>query len=126
MYDTWEPNPLGKHLDDVWDLQPIMPSSRERLSYPTQKPLALLERIILAATNEGDTVLDPFCGCGTAVCSASIREAQSPVDWDRPHAPGDYRHEEAPPGELSLHRLQRRRRAGGHSERTSASVLSHK
>lgn len=70
VYDVWEPNPLGKHPDDVWDMQPIMPSSKERLSYPTQKPLALLERIILAASNERDVILDPFCGCGTAIVAA--------------------------------------------------------
>ncbi|MBK6343849.1 MAG: site-specific DNA-methyltransferase [Flavobacteriales bacterium] len=44
--------------------------SDERLGYPTQKPLALLERIIQASSNEGDVVLDPFCGCGTAVHAA--------------------------------------------------------
>jgi len=42
----------------------------ERLGYPTQKPLALLERILQASSNEGDVVLDPFCGCGTAVAAA--------------------------------------------------------
>ena len=70
VYDAWEPHPLGKHPDDVWDIQPVMPSAKERLSYPTQKPLALLKRIILAASNEGDVVLDPFCGCGTAIIAA--------------------------------------------------------
>src|ERR1039458_9181386 len=44
--------------------------SAERLGYPTQKPLALLERIITASSNPGDVVLDPFCGCGTAVDAA--------------------------------------------------------
>ena len=44
--------------------------SAERLGYPTQKPLALLERIIAASSNPGDVVLDPFCGCGTAVAAA--------------------------------------------------------
>ena len=44
--------------------------SGERLGYPTQKPLALLERIISASSNEGDVVLDPFCGCGTALDAA--------------------------------------------------------
>ncbi len=70
VYDTYEPNPLGKHPDDVWDMQPIMPSAKERLGYPTQKPLALLERIISASSNEGDIVLDPFAGCGTTVDAA--------------------------------------------------------
>jgi len=48
----------------------LNPNSKERLGYPTQKPLALLERIIAASTNEGEIVLDPFCGCGTAVHAA--------------------------------------------------------
>lgn len=70
VYDTYEPNPLGKHPDDVWELQPIMPSAKQRLGYPTQKPERLLERIILASSNEGDVVLDPFCGCGTTIAVA--------------------------------------------------------
>lgn len=60
----------GKPFDDVWDIAALSPTSKERLGYPTQKPLALLERIILASSNEGDVVLDPFCGCGTAVDAA--------------------------------------------------------
>ncbi len=63
-------NPLGRHPDDWWQIQPIAPSAKERLGYPTQKPLALLERIIQASSNPGDVVLDPFCGCGTAVVAA--------------------------------------------------------
>ena len=63
-------NPLGKHPDDWWQIQPIAPSSKERTGYPTQKPLALLERIIKASSNEGDIILDPFCGCATT-CIAS-------------------------------------------------------
>jgi DNA modification methylase len=55
---------------DVWDMSIIAGSAKERLGYPTQKPLALLERIIVASTNPGDVVLDPFCGCGTAVDAA--------------------------------------------------------
>ena len=47
-----------------------MASGRERVGYPTQKPLALLERIIKASSNEGDLVLDPFCGCATACVAA--------------------------------------------------------
>ena len=70
VYDNYEANPKGKHLEDWWPMQPIMPSSKERTGYPTQKPLALLERIIRASSNEGDIVLDPFCGCATA-CIAS-------------------------------------------------------
>ena len=61
----------GKPLGDVWtDIPPINARARERLGYPTQKPEALLERIILASSNEGDVVLDPFCGCGTAIAVA--------------------------------------------------------
>lgn len=56
--------------DIVTDIQPISSQAAERLGYPTQKPLALLERIISASSNEDDVVLDPFCGCGTAVHAA--------------------------------------------------------
>ena len=52
------------------DIPPINPRAKERLGYPTQKPEALLERIISASSNEGDVVLDPFCGCGTAIAAA--------------------------------------------------------
>ncbi|MBT9165025.1 MAG: DNA adenine methyltransferase YhdJ [candidate division WS2 bacterium] len=55
---------------DVWDINVLHPHSDERLGYPTQKPEALLERIIKASSNEGDLVLDPFCGCGTAMAVA--------------------------------------------------------
>ena len=51
-------------------MQPIMPSSKERVGYPTQKPIKLLERIIKASSNAGDVVLDPFCGCGTTIHAA--------------------------------------------------------
>jgi len=70
VYDSYEPHPEGKHPDDVWLMQPVMPSARERLGYPTQKPEALLERIIKASSNESDLVLDPFCGCGTTIAVA--------------------------------------------------------
>ncbi len=61
----------GTPLTDVWtDIFPINSQAQERLGYPTQKPLALLERIIAASSNPGDVVLDPFCGCGTAVHAA--------------------------------------------------------
>jgi site-specific DNA-methyltransferase (adenine-specific) len=60
----------GKPLDDVWDMPAIAPTSTERSGYPTQKPLALLERIIQLASNEHDTVLDPFCGSGTTLVAA--------------------------------------------------------
>ena len=57
-------------LDVVNDVKPLNNVSAERLGYPTQKPEALLDRLISASSNEGDTVLDPFCGCGTAVAVA--------------------------------------------------------
>lgn len=61
----------GQPMTDVWiDVSPLSAHDKERLGYPTQKPLALLERIIKASSNEGDVVLDPFCGCGTAVHAA--------------------------------------------------------
>lgn len=61
----------GVPLQNLWaDLPIINNRSTEGLGYPTQKPLALLERIIAASSNEGDVVLDPFCGCGTAVHAA--------------------------------------------------------
>ena len=61
----------GKPLQNVWtDVPRIANTSPERLSYPTQKPEALLERIIASSSNEGDVVLDPFCGCGTTVTVA--------------------------------------------------------
>ena len=58
--------------DMIWDIRPISSRARERVGYPTQKPLALLDRIIRASSNEGDMVLDPFAGCATA-CVASER-----------------------------------------------------
>src|SRR3569832_232440 len=60
----------GVRLGDWWEIPPINASAKERLGYPTQKPLALLERIITTSSNEGDIVLDPFCGCGTTVHAA--------------------------------------------------------
>jgi site-specific DNA-methyltransferase (adenine-specific) len=57
-------------LDEEAKIRDLNSQARERLSYPTQKPLALLERIVSASSNPGDIVLDPFCGCGTAVHAA--------------------------------------------------------
>ena len=56
-----------KKTDNVWTIGQSSVTNRgskERIGYPTQKPLALLERIIRASSNEGDLVVDPFCGCG--------------------------------------------------------------
>lgn len=66
----YAPNPFGKIPEDWWQLSPINSQSKERLGYPTQKPRALLERIIKASSNEGDIVLDGFCGCGTTLDAA--------------------------------------------------------
>jgi site-specific DNA-methyltransferase (adenine-specific) len=61
----------GETVDSLWtDIPPINSQAQERLGYPTQKPIALLERIIKASSNPGDIILDPFCGCGTAVHAA--------------------------------------------------------
>ena len=61
----------GVSLQDMWDdVIPLSSNAKERLGYPTQKPEALLERIISASSNAGDVVLDPFCGCGTAIAAA--------------------------------------------------------
>jgi len=65
--DEQEGTPVG----DVWtDIIPVQGGSSEGMGYPTQKPLTLLERIISASSNPGDVVLDPFCGCGTAIVAA--------------------------------------------------------
>ena len=61
----------GMPIQNLWDdIEQLGAHASERLGYPTQKPEALLERIIKASSNEGDVVLDPFCGCGTAVAVA--------------------------------------------------------
>jgi len=60
----------GKRIGDVWELPIINASSKERTGYPTQKPLALLRRIIEASSNVGNIVLDPFCGCATTCVAA--------------------------------------------------------
>ncbi len=61
----------GRPLQDLWtDIGPISSQERERLGYPTQKPLGLLKRILEASSSPGDLILDPFCGCGTAIEAA--------------------------------------------------------
>ena len=64
------PNAGVPITDVIADISPISAQAAERLGYPTQKPLALLDRIIQASSNEGDLVLDPFCGCGTTIDAA--------------------------------------------------------
>jgi len=67
----------GQAVHELWtDVPPINPQAAERLGYPTQKPVALLERIIEASSNPGDVVLDPFCGCGTAIAAAHQLDRQ--------------------------------------------------
>ena len=65
-------------MRDWWEDIRILggPSNKERIDYPTQKPLALLERIIQASSNEGDMVIDPFCGCATACVAADKLDRQ--------------------------------------------------
>lgn len=62
----------GVPLSDVWDIPYLNPKARERVGYPTQKPISLLERIIMISTDSGDTVLDPFCGSGTTLVAAKL------------------------------------------------------
>ena len=67
----------GVQIDTIWsDIPPINSQAKEALGYPTQKPLALLERIIKASSNENDVVLDAFCGCGTALVEAQLLKRQ--------------------------------------------------
>ena len=66
----YNPNAGVPAADVITDIDPIASQSAERLGYPTQKPVALLERIIQASSNPGDVVLDPFCGCGTTIDAA--------------------------------------------------------
>ncbi|MDR1963301.1 MAG: site-specific DNA-methyltransferase, partial [Planctomycetaceae bacterium] len=72
---------IGVALEDWWEIDIINQSSRERLGYPTQKPLVLLERIIKASSKENDVVFDPFCGCGTTV-EAAIKNHRQWIGCD--------------------------------------------
>ena len=63
-------HPKGRIPFDWWRIPILTNSANERIGYPTQKPLALLDRIIKASSNEGDVVLDPFCGCATTLVAA--------------------------------------------------------
>ncbi len=74
-------NPKGKVPEDWWPIPALNHQSKERVGYPTQKPLALLRRIIAASSNPDDMVLDPFCGCATA-CVAAQDEARRWVGID--------------------------------------------
>jgi site-specific DNA-methyltransferase (adenine-specific) len=74
MSDYWDLDDLeakgGVPMSDAWEVGVIAPISKERTGYATQKPEKLLERVIRSSSNEGDVVLDPFCGCGTAIAVA--------------------------------------------------------
>ncbi len=71
-----EDNTRLKSMRDVWEISYLNSQAKERTGYPTQKPLALLRRIILASSNNGDMVLDPFCGCATTCIAAEIEGRQ--------------------------------------------------
>ena len=62
----------GVPLSDVWEIPFLNPKAKERVGYPTQKPILLLEKIIQIATDEGDVVLDPFCGSGTTLVASEL------------------------------------------------------
>lgn len=62
----------GVPLNDVWEIPYLNPKAKERVGYPTQKPILLIERIIEIASNEGDTILDPFCGSGTTLVAGKL------------------------------------------------------
>jgi len=66
----YKPHPIGKIPEDWWIINILNANDPERTGYPTQKPLALLKRIILASSNEGNIVMDPFCGCATTCVAA--------------------------------------------------------
>jgi len=74
----------GVPLQDVWtDLPPIHNLAAERLGYPTQKPLALLKRVLAASSNPGDVIMDPFCGCGTTIDAVETLNRENPKDVPR-------------------------------------------
>jgi len=70
FWDLEDPEEQGFPLSDAWEVGVIAASGKERTGYPTQKPRKLLERVIRASSRPGDLVLDPFCGCGTAIVVA--------------------------------------------------------
>ena len=69
---VWAKEKKGVPLSDVWEIPFLNPKAKERVGYPTQKPIELLERIIKISTDEGDTILDPFCGSGTTLVAAKL------------------------------------------------------
>ena len=98
----------GQPLSDDWgDIEHLHGANAEALGYPTQKPVALLERIIQASSNPGDVVLDPFCGCGT---TTDRRKTRTRLDRHRRDATRHFPHQEPParhlrpPPEIHLRR----------------------
>ena len=97
-------HPEGKMMHDWWEISLISSLAKERTGFKTQKPLALLERIIKASSNEGDIVLDPFCGCATTCVAAEklnrqwvgidksikayelVKERLKKEVWNNPHS----------------------------------------
>lgn len=71
----------GRAVDTVWDIPIINTSSKERLGYPTQKPEALLKRIIKSASKPDDIVLDPMCGCGTTIALCQKLQNRKKRKW---------------------------------------------
>ena len=65
-------------LDNVWRIPCLQPAARERMGYPTQKPLELLRRVIAASSNPGQVILDPFCGCGTTIDAVETLNRENP------------------------------------------------
>jgi site-specific DNA-methyltransferase (adenine-specific) len=78
---VWAKEKKGVPLGDVWEIPYLNPKAAERVGYPTQKPILLLERIIEISTNKGDMVLDPFCGSGTTLVAAKLLDRQ-PIGID--------------------------------------------
>ena len=106
----------GLPLTDTWtDVPPINSQAKERVGYPTQKPLALLDRIIEASSNEGDVVLDPFCGCATTCVSAhALGRKWTGIDISPKAA------------ELIVYRLQQDRKGQQVSWMTQATKVIHR
>ena len=74
--EPYQPHAKGKVPEDWWPMHQLNSNSPERTGYPTQKPIALLERIIMASSNKGDMVFDPFCGCATTLVAAEKLDRQ--------------------------------------------------
>jgi len=114
-------NEKGDPIGSFWgDIPPLNSQAAERLGYPTQKPVALLERILQVSSDEGDVILDPFCGCGTALDAAERLGRNTQVDRNRHHAPSDRCHRAAYEGPPSRCALRRSRLARGRGERDQA------